>query len=100
MLYLHSAKIVHGDLKARNVLISDEGRALVADFGLAEYERNDIIPSRVGSTHSGTSEKTPRVIGTPHWLAPECFKDITSDRKFADVWAMGMMMRDLMISLI
>ena len=90
MLYLHSAKIVHGDLKARNVLISDEGRALVADFGLAEFERHDIIPSRVGITSSGTGEKTPRLIGTPHWLAPECFKDVTSDRKFADVWAMGM----------
>jgi serine/threonine protein kinase len=91
MLYLHSAKIVHGDLKARNVLISDEGRALVADFGLAEFERHDVIPPRVGSTSSGSGEKTPRLIGTPHWLAPECFKDVTSDRKFADVWAMSML---------
>lgn len=89
MLYLHSAKIVHGDLKARNVLISDEGRALVADFGLAEFERHDILPSRAGSASSGTGEKTPRLIGTPHWLAPECFKDGVQDRKFADVWAMG-----------
>lgn len=81
--------LVIGDLKARNVLISDEGRALVADFGLAEFERHDVIPSRSGSTSSGTGEKTPRLIGTPHWLAPECFKDGAVDRKFADVWALG-----------
>ncbi|KAF8323180.1 kinase-like protein, partial [Clavulina sp. PMI_390] len=89
MMYLHSAKIVHGDLKARNVLIGDDGRALVADFGLAEFERHDVIPTRSG-TSSGSGEKTPRLIGTPHWLAPECFKDAVVDRKFADIWALGM----------
>lgn len=88
MLFLHSANIAHGDLKARNVLISDEARALVADFGLAEFERYDVMPSRAG-TPSGTGEKTPRLIGTPHWLAPECFKDGAVNRKFADVWALG-----------
>jgi serine/threonine protein kinase len=69
------------------VLIGDEGRALVADFGLAEFERHDSLPIKAASATSG--EKTPRLIGTPHWLAPECFTEVSLDRKFADVWAMA-----------
>lgn len=90
MLYLHLAKIVHGDLKARNVLINNQGRALVADFGLAEFERPH-GQSRTGMSSSGTADKSPRLIGTPHWLAPECFKDVADNKKLADVWAMGML---------
>lgn len=33
--YLHARHIVHGDLRAANVLISDDGRACITDFGLS-----------------------------------------------------------------
>ena len=65
MLYLHSAKIVHGDLKARNVLISDDEQALVADFGLAEFERHNVIPSRAGSTSSHSMQSIIYDVITP-----------------------------------
>lgn len=35
MEYLHARNVVHGDLRAANVLIGDDGRACVADFGLS-----------------------------------------------------------------
>ncbi|KAF5356829.1 hypothetical protein D9756_006606 [Leucocoprinus leucothites] len=34
LAYLHESKIVHGNLKATNILISDDGRAIIADFGI------------------------------------------------------------------
>ncbi|KAJ7651210.1 kinase-like domain-containing protein, partial [Roridomyces roridus] len=35
--YLHSQNVIHGDLCARNILINDEGRACLSDFGLAAF---------------------------------------------------------------
>ncbi|KAJ8077740.1 hypothetical protein PM082_002173 [Marasmius tenuissimus] len=63
--YLHSKKIVHGDLKGPNVLINADGRALIGDFGL----------SRVVETHTpGLFNSTTGAKGTIRWLSPELLK--------------------------
>ena len=55
----HSAGIVHRDLKPSNILIHPDGRALVADFGLAK-----------GDSDPGLS-LTGEMLGTPHYMSPE-----------------------------
>ncbi|KAF7369692.1 Serine/threonine-protein kinase STY8 [Mycena venus] len=57
--YLHSVSIVHGDLCGRNVLISDEGRARLTDFGLAAFVELE------------TSIKSSTRGGSTRWMAPE-----------------------------
>ncbi|KXN92938.1 Serine/threonine-protein kinase HT1 [Leucoagaricus sp. SymC.cos] len=57
--YLHGMKIFHADLKPRNVLISDNGHALLADFGI----------SRVVATVATSSRGTT----IANWTAPEMF---------------------------
>ncbi|KXN85224.1 hypothetical protein AN958_11499 [Leucoagaricus sp. SymC.cos] len=76
--YLHDFDIIHGDLKARNVLISATKRAMLADFGI----------SRISVTVTATSTAAAR--GTAYWMAPELLleEDITP-RKASDIWAFG-----------
>jgi serine/threonine protein kinase len=56
MDYLHTMNIIHRDLKPGNVLLTDQMRAKIADFGVSRESQ-------------GTSTKTG--IGTPAYMAPE-----------------------------
>ncbi|KAK0447367.1 kinase-like domain-containing protein [Desarmillaria tabescens] len=61
MGYLHKMSIVHGDLKGDNILITDDHRAVIADFGISFV---------MGVTAFGTSSSS-RKGGTVRWQAPE-----------------------------
>ncbi|KAF9256320.1 kinase-like protein, partial [Marasmius fiardii PR-910] len=77
--YLHSRKVVHGDLKGVNILITRSGRACIGDFGL----------SRVAETqelHLTTS--TTRPVGTSRWLAPELLNGGRTSKE-SDIYAYG-----------
>jgi eukaryotic-like serine/threonine-protein kinase len=56
--FAHRKGIVHRDLKPQNVLIDEDGRARVADFGIARGESSDITA-------------TGSVMGTAQYLSPE-----------------------------
>ncbi|KAJ3555045.1 hypothetical protein NP233_g12297 [Leucocoprinus birnbaumii] len=75
--YLHELDIVHADLKARNVLISGNKRAMLADFGI----------SRVSMTSVATM--TSVAAGTTHWMAPELLLNSSNPTKESDIWAFG-----------
>ncbi|KAG6331709.1 hypothetical protein ID866_7382 [Astraeus odoratus] len=80
--YLHNhkyGKVVHGDLKGVNVLISDQGEALLTDFGLSFLTNS-----------SFTISISPQRGGTLHWCAPETFDDDFNPSAKADIWAFGM----------
>lgn len=75
----HRRGILHRDVKPANVLINDEGRAQVADFGLAQSVRR---PTRLEATgaHGLTDDANwkrtvnfPHAAGTPAYMAPELF---------------------------
>lgn len=76
MLYLHQHQVVHGDMKAQNVLISDTGHALLCDFGLSKA-----LQSMVTSTELHGA-------GSTRWMAPEIF-DGESKTSQSDVYAYG-----------
>jgi serine/threonine protein kinase len=64
MAYLHDQDVFHRDLKSHNVLITDDCRAVLTDFGL----------SKTATTISGmTNTKSSFGGGTLAWTAPEIF---------------------------
>ncbi|KAG8885053.1 hypothetical protein FRB99_004483, partial [Tulasnella sp. 403] len=75
--YLHvEAKVIHGDIKAQNILVSREGRALLCDFGISRYLDRESPKNLFGA-------------GTRQWQSPELLRgDPTSCQ--SDVYAFGM----------
>ncbi|KAM0921594.1 hypothetical protein ACQ4PT_006775 [Festuca glaucescens] len=71
LVYLHGQSMVHGDVKARNVVIGADGRAKLADFGCARK--------------AGCG---PIIGGTPAFMAPEVARG-EEQGPAADVWALG-----------
>ncbi|KAF8598888.1 kinase-like protein, partial [Ceratobasidium sp. AG-I] len=66
MEYLHSKGIIHGDLKAANVLITDTGGAALADFGLSEVKQDS----------TSRANLTDNVAGSPRYLSPERWRGV------------------------
>ncbi|MGW5426790.1 Stk1 family PASTA domain-containing Ser/Thr kinase [Streptomyces sp. NPDC004059] len=78
----HRAGFVHRDMKPENVLIGDDGRVKVADFGL------------VRSVDTQTST-TGAVLGTVSYLAPEQIEQGTADPR-VDVYACGVVLYEML----
>ena len=76
--YAHREGVVHRDLKPGNLMIQDDGRPVILDFGLAR----DLDPATAKLTQTGD------VLGTPAYMSPEQIEGIAVD--FAtDIWSLG-----------
>lgn len=78
----HRAGFVHRDMKPENVLIGDDGRVKVADFGLVRAV--DTVTNTTGT-----------VLGTVSYLAPEQIEHGTADTR-VDVYACGVVLYEML----
>ncbi|SMG49497.1 Stk1 family PASTA domain-containing Ser/Thr kinase [Agreia pratensis] len=78
----HKAGIVHRDLKPENVLLADDGRIKIGDFGL----------SRATSANTATGQA---LLGTIAYLSPELLTRGTADAR-SDIYAAGIMMYEML----
>ena len=78
----HTAGIVHRDLKPENVLLADDGRIKIADFGLAR-----------ASTHNTATSQA--LLGTVAYLSPELIARGEADLR-SDIYALGIMIFEML----
>ena len=83
----HSAGIVHRDVKPGNILLSEDGRAKVTDFGIAKAMEPLAGPGVVDPDLTATG----MVIGTPAYLAPERIDGRPATPQ-SDLYALGVVM--------
>ena len=80
--YAHRHDTLHRDIKPGNLILDQDGRVWVADFGLAKAVQDDEV------TCSGD------VVGTIAYVAPERFKGTTT--KLSDIYSLGITLHELL----
>ena len=80
--YLHNMKpiIIHRDIKPENVLLDENSRAYLTDFGWSNYIQS--------------FKRRTTVCGTPLYLPPEMVNETSHDEK-ADIWCIGVLLFEL-----
>jgi len=80
----HARKMVHRDVKPQNVLIDEEGRAKLTDFGISRQLEQD------GMTATG------RVLGTTDYVAPEQAMGHGADPR-SDIYSLGVVLYEMLV---
>jgi hypothetical protein len=82
MVAAQAAGVQHRDIKPANILVTDEGRVVLTDFGIARH------------VDDATLTQTGMLIGSPNYLAPERARGRTPTGLEPDLWSLGATMYD------
>ena len=79
LAYAHQHQVVHRDIKPANIMITPEGRAKIADFGIARMRSSE------------TRTQTGIILGSPKYIAPEQVVGKRADHR-SDIFSLGVIL--------
>ena len=82
--HAHESYIIHRDIKPQNVIILEDGRVKIMDFGIA------------AQLNAGELTQTNSVMGTVYYLPPEQANGLTTTAK-SDIYSLGILMYELVV---
>src|SRR4051794_39162194 len=80
--YAHANRVIHRDVKPANILITNENRVKITDFGIARLESSNL-------TQEG------QLLGTPNYMAPEQIQGKEVDHR-ADLFSLGVVLYEML----
>lgn len=80
--HAHEKGIIHRDIKPQNMILLQDGKIKVTDFGIARFSKNE------------TKTMTDKAIGSVHYIAPEQARGDLTDEK-ADIYSVGVMLYEM-----
>ncbi len=83
LAYAHRGGLVHRDIKPGNILLSDDGKVQVTDFGIARAEAGSTM------TQTGT------ILGTAYYLSPEQAQGLPLDGR-SDIYSLGVVTYEML----
>jgi serine/threonine protein kinase len=87
VFHLHKKNILHRDLKSLNILLDENMKSKVCDFGISRVKQETKTTTVVN--------KTAQSVGTVPWMAPELFKRRAKYTKASDVYSYGMVLWEI-----
>lgn len=79
----HKAGVIHRDLKPSNIMILEDGRAKLMDFGIAHLEGSRLT-------------RTGAMLGTPNYMSPEQVQGLTDIDVRSDIFSLGAVIYEML----
>ncbi len=97
LIAAHNNNIIHRDIKPQNVMITDDAKIKVMDFGIAKMRKEDTMTRMARG--GDTIDAEAAISGSIHYMAPEVLKSNYSDER-SDIYALGITMFEMITGIV